>query len=113
MRLSREVLLLLVLCVAGGIYQNHQRIAHWLNPPPPGSTNVVLYATTWCGYCAQARSFFTRNGIAYREVDVEKSEEGQRDYQRLGGGGVPIIVIDNATVIHGFNADSVLAALQR
>ncbi len=113
--MSKNVFLVLALCLVGGLYANHQRIERWFNPPPPaviGAHSVVLYATSWCGYCAQAREFFVSNRIAYREIDVETSDEGRAEFHRLGGNGVPVIVIDKSNVMHGFDPDAVLAALE-
>ena len=106
-------LLLLLLCIGVGLYQNHGRLARWLHPPPPriaGAEHVVLYATTWCGYCAKTRRFFTENQIAYQELDVEHSDEGRSEYEKLGGGGVPVIVV-NDNVIRGYDPDAIIEAL--
>src|SRR5215213_2863610 len=54
---------------------------------------VKMYATSWCPYCAKARAYFSRRGIAYSEVDIEKSPDGQAEFRRLGGRGVPMIII--------------------
>jgi glutaredoxin len=54
---------------------------------------VVMYATDWCPYCAKARAHFRKHGIDYVEHDIEKSREGRAEYQRLGGRGVPLILI--------------------
>jgi len=108
-------LLLFVFCMAVGLYQNWHKIDRWLNPPPPrppGSEQVVLYATSWCGYCAKTREFFAENHIAYQELNVEDAGEGQRRYEKLGGGGIPIIVIDDTKVIHGYNPAGISQALE-
>lgn len=55
------------------------------------SADVVMYSTTWCGYCRKARDYFRQQGIAFTEYDVEKSAKGKQDYQALNGRGVPII----------------------
>jgi glutaredoxin len=54
---------------------------------------VVMYSTKRCGYCKQARQYFKRNAIPYMEYDVETSQKGQRDYKKMGGTGVPIIML--------------------
>jgi len=54
---------------------------------------VKMYATSWCPYCAKARSYFARRGIAYVEVDIEKSREGRAEYDRLGARGIPVILV--------------------
>jgi glutaredoxin len=112
---GKQVILCLLLCTLGGLIQNQHRLARWFHPPKVshvGSARVVLYGTTWCGYCAQAREFLTQEKIPYRDLDVERTDEGQAGYARWGGGGVPIIVIDDSKVIRGFSADAIVAALQ-
>jgi len=64
--------------------------------------NVILYATSWCGYCKKTREFLTDNRIKYIEYDVEKSEEGRKQHEQLGGNGIPILDI-KGTVIHGYS----------
>lgn len=106
--------LLLLVAALGGLAQNQYKIKHWLNPPPPhipGSDKVVLYSTTWCGYCAKTRTFFAENHIDYQDIDVEHSPEGQAAYQKLGGNGVPIVVINDDTVIDGYAPDQLSEAL--
>lgn len=63
---------------------------------------VLLYATDWCGYCKATREFFAANGIRYTEHDIEKSSQALNEHKKLGGGGVPIVVI-GGEVIHGYN----------
>lgn len=63
---------------------------------------VTLYATEWCGYCAATRKLFEEKGIAYTELDVEKTSAGYEGHKKLGGNGVPLIVIGDE-VIRGFD----------
>ena len=70
--------------------------------PVAGQPAVVLYMTDWCGYCKASKAFFKANGIAYVEHDIEKSTDAQRQHKRLGGGGVPLIVIGDE-LVRGYN----------
>lgn len=54
---------------------------------------ITMYSTEWCTYCRKARDFFARQGLRYTELDVEKSPAARADYQRLGGRGVPVILV--------------------
>ena len=72
---------------------------------------VTLYATAWCGYCASARQFFAANGIRYTEHDIEKSAESLAEHKRLGGNGVPLIVIGDS-VVKGYNEDGLRSLLK-
>ncbi|MCU7915989.1 MAG: DUF4124 domain-containing protein [Candidatus Thiodiazotropha sp. (ex Gloverina cf. vestifex)] len=64
---------------------------------------VVIYSTTWCGACRKAKSYFKQKSIPYKEYDVEKSTKGRRDYARLKGKGVPIILVGKQRM-NGFSA---------
>lgn len=57
------------------------------------TSTVILYSAGWCGVCKQARAYMQRQGIPYREFDVEKTARGRKDFRRLGGTGVPVILI--------------------
>lgn len=67
---------------------------------------VVMYATSWCPYCQQARNYFRQRGIPYVEHDIEKDAAAHRDYKAFGGRGVPVIFVDkrrmNGFSISGF-----------
>jgi glutaredoxin len=63
---------------------------------------VHLYATDWCGYCKATRQFFNVNGIRYVEHDIEKSSDALLMHRKLGGNGVPLVVIGDE-VIRGYN----------
>ena len=109
-------MLLLMGCLAIGLYQNWELVGDFFDPPAPSATgqgNVVLYATQWCSYCAKTRKFFSKSHIAFKELDVESSEQGRIEYQQLGGGGVPIIVINRSTVIRGYDPEAIIKALAR
>ena len=76
------------------------------------SGDVILYATDWCRYCRQARAFMQKNNIPYYEYDIEKSTRGKDEYDRLGGGGVPLILI-NGEVIRGYSPNMILELVGR
>ncbi len=68
-----------------------------------GSKSVVMYSTSWCGYCKQAARHFRKHRIPFREYDIEKSAKGLRDYKKLNGRGVPIIIVGKQRM-NGFDA---------
>jgi glutaredoxin len=79
-----------------------------------GSTaqKVVIYTTRRCGYCRKAKAWFAGKGVPYTEYDVENSKKGQRDYQKLGGRGVPIILVGKQR-LNGFSESRLGAALRK
>lgn len=38
--------------------------------PPAGS--VLMFSTTWCGYCRSLKSQLTRSGVPYTEINIEE-----------------------------------------
>jgi len=54
---------------------------------------VVMYSTSWCGYCKKARKYFNRKKIPYTEYDIEKNARAKSQYKKLGAKGVPVILV--------------------
>lgn len=69
-----------------------------------GGKNVVLYGTSWCGYCKKAKRYFEANGIAYTDLDVETNEQAKMEFEAMGGGGVPVILVGNKRM-NGFSEE--------
>jgi glutaredoxin len=64
---------------------------------------VTIYTTDWCGICTKAKRHFKQNQVPFREYDVEQSAKGRRDYRKLNGSGVPIILVGKQRM-NGFSA---------
>lgn len=54
---------------------------------------VVMFATSWCGYCRKARNYFAKKNIDYTEYDIEKSRAARKAYDSMGARGVPVILV--------------------
>lgn len=93
------------------IVLNWSSITNFISSPPDYSAahggKVVLYSTSWCGYCEKVRELLTENNIEYHEYDVEVSTEGREQFKRLGGRGVPVVLI-NGEVLKGYNPSQIL-----
>lgn len=74
-------------------------------PAAGASANqVTILTATWCGVCKRAKAWLAAKGIAYTELDVEKSDAGKTEYRRLGGTGVPIILVGQQRM-NGFSPE--------
>ena len=71
-------------------------------PLAGNSKNVLMYSTSWCGYCKRAREHFIKNKISFLEYDIEKDDRANRMHAILGGGGVPLIIY-NGKMMRGFS----------
>lgn len=78
---------------------------------PASRPEITLYSTEWCGYCTAARKFFDQNNIQYKEMDIEKTTAGYEEHKRLGGNGVPLLVIGDE-VIHGYSEETMRRTLK-
>ena len=76
------------------------------------SARVILFGTSWCPYCAQARALFARLGVNYVEFDIERDRDGERfARQHLKLRSVPNIVIGNRVLV-GYDEPEIIAALK-
>jgi glutaredoxin len=63
---------------------------------------VVLYSTDNCPHCNRAKVFLTREGIAFREMDVGRNPRARKELERLGARGVPVLLIGESR-LDGFD----------
>jgi glutaredoxin len=71
---------------------------------------VVMYTTSRCPACKAAKQYFAQKGVSYDEIDVETSRSGYEEFRRLGGQGVPLIMVGDKK-LEGFNAMALDAML--
>ncbi len=71
--------------------------------PSTSTDKVVLYTTQTCGYCKLAMKHVRDNQIPHIEKDIKASTSNAAEFKKLGGSGVPHIVM-GPTVMRGFSA---------
>jgi glutaredoxin len=71
-------------------------------PKSAGKKNVILYGTSWCGYCTKARRYFQANNIPFEDYDIESSASAKSEYDALNGKGVPLILVGD-NLMNGFS----------
>ena len=67
-----------------------------------GTDQVVMYSAQWCGVCKTAKAYFKENNIPFQELDIDKSEKARKDFEKLKGRGVPIILLGDKRM-NGFS----------
>lgn len=71
---------------------------------------IVMYATSWCGFCTRARQLLEQKGRSWKEIDVSEFPERRSEMrERSGRNTVPQIWIGDRHV-GGFDE---LSALDR
>lgn len=64
---------------------------------------VIMYSTSWCGYCKKAKRYFKKNNIPFTEYDIETNSKARRQYKKMGATGVPVILVGKKRM-NGFSA---------
>jgi glutaredoxin len=78
----------------------------------PSSPKVVMYSTSWCPYCAKARTHFRARNICFSEQDIENRPSAKRAYDQLHGNGVPLVLVGNQRM-QGFDAQQFESLFQQ
>jgi mycoredoxin len=62
---------------------------------------MIMYSTPWCGYCQRLKAQFSREGIAFEEVDIEQDPAAAAIVEQVNGGNqtVPTIVFADGTAM--------------
>ncbi len=78
---------------------------------PPG---VIIYTTSWCGYCAAAIEMLDELDIPFVDKDIERDAIARSEYRKKSGGrkGVPLIDVDGQ-ILRGFSRGRLTMALAR
>jgi glutaredoxin/uncharacterized protein YneF (UPF0154 family) len=73
-------------------------------------TEIVMYSSSTCPYCAKARELFTARGVSFTEYQIDTSKTAAVEFERLGGEYVPVIFIGERR-IGGFREQAIRDAL--
>jgi glutaredoxin len=79
-----------------------------------GNINVIMYMTSWCGYCRKARDYIHSLNVDLVEYNIEKDKSKREEMLSKSGGstGVPLIDIEGI-IIKGYNPDAIKAAIEK
>lgn len=54
---------------------------------------VVMYGANWCPHTREAREYFQREGIDFKEWDVEQDATGKGHFEAIKSAGYPLIYV--------------------
>lgn len=75
---------------------------------------VIIYSTTWCGFCKTEKQWMDALGVKYIEKDIEADPAAHEELLRKNGGtfsGVPVTDVAG-TIILGFDRPKLMDALK-
>lgn len=76
---------------------------------------VIVYSTSWCGFCRSEKQYFDSKNIAYEDKDVEKDASAQKELlEKIDGNfqGVPVTDI-GGDIILGFDRPKIDETLKK
>lgn len=75
----------------------------------PEAGGVTMFTTSWCGYCRRLKMQLEREGIAFREVDIEDDEEAVDIVTEVNNGNrtVPTVLFPDGTTATNPSAQEV------
>lgn len=76
-------------------------------------SNVIVYSTTWCGFCKMAKQYLDSKNITYSDKNIEEDKAAYDELMKKIDGnfmGVPVIDI-KGTIVLGFDRPKIDEAL--
>jgi len=82
--------------------------------PTAAYPKIVLYTTSWCSHCKEAKEYLASRKIPFTNLDVEEDISAWEDFsEKYQAKSVPLIVIGNDQVIlKGFKRETFEKALR-
>ncbi|HYG84010.1 MAG TPA: glutaredoxin domain-containing protein [Verrucomicrobiae bacterium] len=84
----------------------------------PKTTNkpqIIIYSTSWCGFCRSERQYLTEKNIPFVSKDIEQDPEAYHELMHKTGGqyvGVPMTDIGGDMIL-GFDRAAINQAIER
>lgn len=62
---------------------------------------ITMYSTTWCGYCKRLKSAFDREGVPFKEVNIEEDPAAAEFVMGVNGGNmtVPTVLFEDGSAL--------------
>jgi glutaredoxin-like YruB-family protein len=74
---------------------------------PSRGAEVVVYTTSWCGWCRKTLAHLDRKGVPYVNKDIEKDPGAANELRRkTGSTAIPVIEVDGE-LVRGFDRDRI------
>jgi glutaredoxin len=76
-----------------------------------GASEVILYSTSWCGWCRKTMTWLDERGIDYENRDIEKNDTWRDELiEKTGKTSIPMVEIDGE-IIQGYDPGRMEALL--
>lgn len=74
---------------------------------------LIMYSTTWCGYCKRLKTALKAEGIPYTEIDIERDMDAAKFVMSVNGGNqtVPTVKFPDGSALTNPSIKDVKAKL--
>jgi glutaredoxin len=73
--------------------------------------DIIMYSTTECVYCGEAKSWLNQNGFAFTECNMSIDQRCQQEFNAYGAVGTPFLIVRGQQMKDGFDSDEFLQKL--
>ncbi|MBL8919415.1 MAG: hypothetical protein JNJ54_11175 [Myxococcaceae bacterium] len=83
----------------------------------PNTSDVIIYVTSWCGYCRKAKALLTARKVFFTEKDIEKDPEASKELALKAAAagvkpqGVPVLDVKGRLIL-GFDQGAIEEAIR-
>ncbi|NJN81008.1 MAG: thioredoxin fold domain-containing protein [Caldilineaceae bacterium] len=72
-----------------------------MQDPNGNNAGIVMYTTSWCPACWQAKQVMKSMDVEYQEINISDDEEASEAVQRMNNGyrSVPTIVFPDGSIL--------------
>jgi glutaredoxin 3 len=82
-------------------------------PAPISDVRVVVYTTSWCPVCKQAKAWMVGHGVAFEERDIEASSDNARKILTINPrSSIPTFDVEGDVMV-GFSEEQLVSMMQR
>ena len=65
--------------------------------------DVIVYTTSWCGWCRKTLAYLDQNGIDYENRDIEADDAWREELEeKTGSTSIPVVEIDGQ-IVRGYD----------
>jgi mycoredoxin len=77
------------------------------------TTELIMYSTTWCGYCRQLKRQLTGQGVGFTEINIEETPGAAEFVMSVNGGNqtVPTVLFPDGSTLTNPSMSQVRAQL--
>lgn len=75
-------------------------------------SEVIVYSTSWCGFCHQLKNWLKEQDIQFKDIDIEEDQQAAKEVvEATKQMGVPVTKVGDQYIV-GFDRPKLEAALK-